>query len=110
MSIPFHLYSITYFSSPTDVGDAILAIESNLPSSLPSLQRTEDRKQKKKTMEMDLLMRYIQKVTWRVGGIAPVEYDGNVIKGQNPHESKVPYHIPKTIETYYSFVLLLSPT
>ena len=36
-------------------------------------------------------MRYIQKVTWRVGGISPVEYDGNVIKGQNPHEAKVSY-------------------
>ena len=71
------------------VGDAVLAIEQNLPSSLPALQRVEDRKQKKKTMELDMLMRYIQKVTWRVGGIAPVAYDGNVIKGRNPHESKI---------------------
>jgi hypothetical protein len=33
--------------------------------------------------------RYIQKVTWRVGGVAPVQYDGNVILGPNPHESKL---------------------
>lgn len=68
------------------VGDAILAIEENLPTVLPSLQRIDDRKNRKKTMESDLLMRYIQKVTWKVGGIEAAEYEGNVILGENPHE------------------------
>lgn len=68
------------------VGDAILAIEENLPSVLPSSQRINDRKIRKKTMESDLLMRYIQKITWKVGGIESVNYEGNVIIGDNPHE------------------------
>ena len=68
------------------VGDAILAIEENLPFVLPSSQRIGDRKTRKKTMESDLLMRYIQKITWKVGGIESVEYQGNVILGNNPHE------------------------
>ena len=70
------------------VGDAIQAIENNLPIVLPSLQRILDRKTRKKTMESDLLMRYIQKVTWKVGGIEEVEYDGNIILGENPHEKQ----------------------
>ena len=80
------------------VGDAILAIEENLPTVLPSLQRIDDRKNRKKTMESDLLMRYIQKVTWKVGGIEAAEYEGNVILGENPHE-KSPGSLGKTSET-----------
>ena len=68
------------------VGDAILAIEDNLPILLPSAVRITDRKNRKKTMESDLLMRYIQKITWKVGGIDAVEYDGNIILGENPHD------------------------
>jgi hypothetical protein len=68
------------------VGDAILAIEENLPTVLPSAQRINERKIRKKTMESDLLMRYIQKITWKVGGIESVNYDGNVIVGDNPHD------------------------
>lgn len=51
------------------VGEAILAIEQNLPEVLPSVQRIEQRKIKQKTADMDVLMRFIQKMTWRVGGL-----------------------------------------
>jgi hypothetical protein len=84
------------------VGDAILAIEENLPTVLPSSQRINDRKMRKKTMESDLLMRYIQKITWKVGGIESVNYDGNVIIGDNPHEGpsdKKGNDIEKDIDT-----------
>jgi hypothetical protein len=84
------------------VGDAILAIEENLPTVLPSSQRINDRKMRKKTMESDLLMRYIQKITWKVGGIESVNYDGNVIVGDNPHEGpsdKKGNDIEKDIDT-----------
>ena len=56
------------------VGDCVLAIEENLPAVLPSAQRIEDRKDRKKTMESDQLMRYIQKVTFKVGGIESTDY------------------------------------
>ena len=41
------------------VGDAVLAIEQNLPAMLPAATRQEERKKQKKAMELDLLMRYV---------------------------------------------------
>lgn len=71
------------------VGDSILAIEDNLPLELPSKKRIADRANRKKMMESDLVMRYVQKLTWKVGGIESVEYEGDMIKGANPHEAPV---------------------
>jgi len=51
------------------LGDCILAIENNLPEVLPSTMRIRVRDVKRKTMERDLLLRYVQKQTWKVGGI-----------------------------------------
>ena len=51
------------------LGDCILAIENNLPEVLPSEMRVRVRDVKRKTMERDMLLRYIQKQTWKVGGI-----------------------------------------
>ena len=46
-----------------------MAIENNLPEVLPSTMRIRVRDVKRKTMERDLLLRYVQKQTWKVGGI-----------------------------------------
>jgi hypothetical protein len=72
------------------VGDCVLAIEENLPQTLPSKKRIEEKKRRKKAQESEMLMKYIQKVTWKVGGILNAEYDGNTIKGPNPHEQAAP--------------------
>jgi hypothetical protein len=46
-----------------------MAIENNLPEVLPSTMRIRVRDVKRKTMERDLLLRYVQKQIWKVGGI-----------------------------------------
>ena len=51
------------------LGDCIMAIENNLPEVLPSTMRIRVRDVKRKTMERDLLLRYVQKQIWKVGGI-----------------------------------------
>ena len=51
------------------LGDCIMAIENNLPEVLPSEMRIRVRDVKRKTMERDMLLRYVQKQTWKVGGI-----------------------------------------
>jgi hypothetical protein len=66
-----------------------LAIEENLPPTLPSSMRSVDQKMKMKDREATLLMKYIQKITNRVGGINKVEYDGNVISNDNANRDLV---------------------
>lgn len=66
------------------LGDCIMAIESNLPEVLPSAMRVRVRDVKRKTMERDLLLRYVQKQTWKVGGIGIKD---DVI--QNPNTDNV---------------------
>jgi hypothetical protein len=73
-----------------DVGDCILSIEDNLPMVLPSAQRITDRKIRKKTMESDLLMRYIQKITWKVGGIK-ISPNTNSSPNPNPNPNSNPH-------------------
>jgi hypothetical protein len=68
------------------IGDAIEAIEKNLPATLPSKQRIETRKQKVKESEVDVLMRFVQRMTWRVGGIDPVPED--VLYGATPYATE----------------------
>lgn len=51
------------------VGDIIVDIEANLPSKLPSEERIASRQRKQKSFEVDILMRFIQRMTWRVGGV-----------------------------------------
>lgn len=51
------------------VGDCILAIEDNLPTVLPSLERKEAKKSKKRSKETDMIVRFVRKMTWQVGGI-----------------------------------------
>jgi len=51
------------------VGDIVMAIEDNLPAALPSAARNKEREAKRKMRETDLLLKYIQKMTYRVGGI-----------------------------------------
>ena len=51
------------------MGDAVFAIEENLPAVLPSTERANLRKERSKAMENDALLRYIQKMTYEVGGI-----------------------------------------
>ena len=49
------------------VGDAVLAIEEHLPATLPAVGRQEERKKQKKAMELDLLLRYVDRHTpWRI--------------------------------------------
>ena len=45
------------------VGDCVLAIEENLPSPLPSLRRVQEREARKKKTEMDILLKYVQRMT-----------------------------------------------
>lgn len=51
------------------MGDVIFALEENLPIVLPSQRRAEQRKLSQREEEIDALMKYIQRMTWRVGGI-----------------------------------------
>lgn len=51
------------------IGDLIFEIEKHLPKELPSTVRAKERAEKKKSSEIDLLMRFVQNRTWRVGGI-----------------------------------------
>jgi len=80
-------------SGPVPVGEAVFAIEKNLPAVLPSLQRIEERKKKDKAREADMLLRYVQRLTWRVGGIQPsveptveVNDDGFIVSPASPSE------------------------
>lgn len=68
------------------IGDVIEAIEKNLPEDLPSKKRIEIRKQKVKDSEVDVLMRYVQRMTWRVGGIDHAPED--VVNGDQPYASE----------------------
>lgn len=51
------------------IGDCVIAIEENLPSALPSAKRVEERRARKMAIERDSILRYIQRMTWSVGGI-----------------------------------------
>ena len=55
------------------LGDCVLAIEEHLPQTMPSAERRAEREAKKKSMESDMMSRYIQKMTWKVGGIEEME-------------------------------------
>ena len=52
------------------IGDAVLAIEQNLPSTLPSALRQEGKRDLLKKQEEDTLMKFIQRMTWKVGGVS----------------------------------------
>lgn len=73
----------------SSVGNLIIAIEENLPQILPSSTRSAAQKMKLKDMESTLLMKYIQKITNRVGGIKKAEYSGNVISNMNENRDLV---------------------
>ena len=51
------------------VGDVVLAIEANLPTQLPAAGRIQERAERKRKIERDALIRYVQKMTWSVGGM-----------------------------------------
>jgi len=53
----------------TSVGDLVQVIEKNLPSTLPSESRLQEKENRRKKAEVDLLLRYVQKMTWRAGGL-----------------------------------------
>eukprot|EP01038_Epipyxis_sp_PR26KG_P007447 gene7447-10148_t len=59
-------------STNQPVGNAIIAIEENLPKVLPSTKRLEERKTKKKESENINLMRHVQRMTWQANGITPI--------------------------------------
>lgn len=53
------------------IGEVVFAIEEHLPATLPSLQRAALRMERSKEMESDALLRFVQKMTYDVGGILP---------------------------------------
>lgn len=69
------------------VGDAVLAIEAALPASLPSAARIAEKEGKRKRRESDALLRYVQRKTYMVGGIAPSSVDSSQVAGENFDES-----------------------
>ncbi len=54
------------------IGDCIYAIEANLPEVLPSEVRKQEQIMRNKVQENDAYIRYIQKMTWKVGGLEPL--------------------------------------
>eukprot|EP00607_Mallomonas_marina_P000778 CAMPEP_0182431350 /NCGR_PEP_ID=MMETSP1167-20130531/48508_1 /TAXON_ID=2988 /ORGANISM="Mallomonas Sp, Strain CCMP3275" /LENGTH=585 /DNA_ID=CAMNT_0024617595 /DNA_START=82 /DNA_END=1836 /DNA_ORIENTATION=+ len=54
------------------VGDCVEAIEKNLPEVLPSDRRIREREERLKRIENDKMLRYIQRMTWRAGGVEAV--------------------------------------
>ena len=54
------------------VGDCVKAIEDNLPQLLPALARKGERENTRRRRDTDMLMRYVQKMTYMVGGIEKV--------------------------------------
>mmetsp|Transcript_13333 Transcript_13333/g.19991 ORF Transcript_13333/g.19991 Transcript_13333/m.19991 type:complete len:621 (-) Transcript_13333:2346-4208(-) len=67
---------VTALEEKKSVGDCVFAIEENLPAELPSWKRLEERQKKRRNLERDSVLRYIQRMTWSVGGIDVEE--GNV--------------------------------
>ena len=58
------------------VGDCVKAIEENLPQLLPAQTRKDEREDTRRRRDTDMLMRYVQKMTYMVGGINKVmEYE-----------------------------------
>jgi hypothetical protein len=53
------------------VGDAVLAIESNLPALLPSKARRDEIATTKRNLQYNTLVRHAQMMSWQVGGILP---------------------------------------
>ena len=53
------------------VGDCVLAIEQHLPKHLPSLQRSEEKKKSDRNAERAGLLKFVQRLTYKVGGIDP---------------------------------------
>lgn len=53
------------------IGEVIFAIEEHLPAMLPSQQRAALRLERAREMESDALLRFVQKMTYDVGGILP---------------------------------------
>eukprot|EP01039_Chlorochromonas_danica_P002681 gene2681-2930_t len=54
------------------VGDAVRAIEDNLPKELPAYLRHLERQEERKIEEHNQLLRFVQKMTWKVGGVENV--------------------------------------
>ena len=73
------------------VGDCVAAIEDNLPAELPATKRVEAKVARKKVSERDSLLRYIQRMTWSVGGIEK-EVEEKSVEGTitSSEESKEP--------------------
>lgn len=69
------------------VGDAVIAIEENLPKVLPSGLRITERERRRKKSERDTMLRYVQRMTWNAGGVdeeaasptPPAERDGKEV-------------------------------
>lgn len=59
------------------VGDCVLVIERNLPAVLPARERSEQRKSLIKELERNSLLSFVQKITYRVGGLeeSPIEVE-----------------------------------
>lgn len=76
------LVSVLESGRDVGVGEAVLAIESHLPEVLPSKQRIEARKKSDKIRERDVLLRYVQRMTWRVGGIQSMSMSSSISQQQ----------------------------
>lgn len=56
-----------------ELGEIIFDIEANLPYELPATRRVEEKLALRKEKDKELLFRMIQKKTWKVGGIQPIQ-------------------------------------
>lgn len=79
------------------VGDVIMAIESNLPAELPSLQRQQEREERLKRSEKGSLLDYVRKMTWNVGGIMQDSSDSE-------EPNKEPENIASVVEQQQEFI------
>jgi len=69
------------------VGDCVLAIESNLPETLPSSLRIAEREKRLKRIETDRMLRYVQRMTWRAGGIDPAPEPDALFSTASDHDN-----------------------
>jgi hypothetical protein len=83
------LYQVLCDGKP--VGDCVSEIEKNLPTVLPSLQRSEERKRVLRELERNSLLKYVQRVTYRVGGIERVGSDEVTLLSEATHIDKDGY-------------------
>jgi hypothetical protein len=63
------------------VGDCIDVIEKNLPEILPAAVRRDEMEASRRRKDTDLLMRYVQKMTYSVGGVLVSSADTNTGSG-----------------------------